>query len=191
LTIAVTPSRMVDEKLLARIVAGAVALAGLVLLLTESHVRVFEARVSSFFLSVTHIAQARPMGYSVIFAQNQHWIGYSITAGCTATLLAVPFFFISSGLLLTRRVSITRGLVGLAVVVVFVALVNQLRLLLIGASMQVWGFTTGYNRSHVLAGGVLSTFGVAIGIAVFLVLVVHQRRPAPHTLPGSTDGVTK
>jgi hypothetical protein len=191
LTIAATPSPLVDQKLLARVVAGVVALAGVVLLLTESHVRVFEARVSSFFMSVTHIAHARPMGYSVIFAQNQHWIGYSITAGCTATLLAVPFFFISSGLLLTRRVSIARGLVGLAVVVVFVALVNQLRLLLIGGSMQLWGFTTGYNRSHVLAGGVLSTFGVAIGIAVFLALVVHQRRPVTKALSESADGVTK
>jgi hypothetical protein len=191
LTIAATPSPVLDQKVLARVVAGVVAASGLVLLLTESHVRVFEARVSSFFMSVTHIAQSRPMGSSVIFAQGQHWIGYSITAGCTATLLAVPFFFISSGLLLTRRVSITRGLVGLAVVVVFVAMVNQLRLLLIGGSMQLWGFTTGYNRSHVLAGGVLSTFGVAIGIAVFLALAVRQRGPARKILGDSTNGVTK
>jgi len=160
-------------------VAVVLAVAGILLLVVEGSIRDVEARFSAFLLSLTGVAHARPMGYSVIFPQGHQWIGYSITAGCTATLLAVPFFFISSALLLTRRVRIARGFVGLAVVTVLVWLVNQLRLLLIGASMRLWGFQTGYNRSHVLAGGVLSTLGVAIGLAIFLGLVVRERRATP------------
>lgn len=41
--------------------------------------------------------------------------------------------------------------------------------------MQLWGFKSGYSRSHVLAGGIISTIGVAIGVAIFLALLLHQR----------------
>jgi hypothetical protein len=150
---------------------------GIFLLVVEGSIRTFEAHFSALVLSLTGVARAQPMGYSVVFPQGHQWIGYSITAGCTATLLAVPFFFISSGLLLSRRVSITRGILGLAVVTTLVWMVNQLRLLLIGASMRLWGFRVGYERSHVLAGGILSTLGVAMGLAIFVVLIVRDRRP--------------
>ncbi|MGP0029821.1 MAG: hypothetical protein ACLPVF_04870 [Acidimicrobiales bacterium] len=159
-----------------QLVAALLVAAGVVLLVVESSIRDIEAHFSAFLMSLTGVAHAHPMGYSVIFPQGHQWIGYSITAGCTATLLAVPFFFISAALLLTRRVSVGRGFLGLVVVVALVWLVNQLRLFLIGASMRLWGFQTGYNRSHVLAGGVLSTLGVAIGLAIFLGLIVRDRR---------------
>lgn len=176
MTVAVGSRRLFDRLSVSRVAAVVVAVAGVVLLVTESHVRQFEAHASALLLRLTDVAHAaHPTGSSVIFTQGQHWVGFSIAAGCTAALLIAPFFFISAGLLLSRRVSIRRGMIGLLVVSVLVWLVNQLRLLLIGASMQLWGFRTGYDRSHVLAGGVLSTFGVAAGLGIFLMVIVRER----------------
>jgi exosortase/archaeosortase family protein len=114
----------------------------------------------------------------VIFPHHQQWIGYTIAASCTSALLIAPFFLIGGALLLWGRIRITRGLIALVAVTVIVWLVNQLRLLLIGTSMRLWGFKTGYSRSHLLAGGIVSTLGVAIGIAAYVALLLHQQ-PAP------------
>jgi hypothetical protein len=43
--------------------------------------------------------------------------------------------------------------------------------------MRLWGFSSGYSRSHVLAGGVISTLGVAVGIAVFVIVVLSRPHP--------------
>ena len=162
-----------------RVDALVVAGVGLVILLTQSHIRQVEASASALLLRTTHVAgSARPIGSAVVFNHGSNWFGYSVAAGCTAALLIAPFFFVGAGLLLSRRVSLARGLVALAVVTVLVWVVNQLRLLLIAASMQIWGFRTGYNRSHVLAGGVLSTFGVAVGVVIFVLLMIRERSSA-------------
>lgn len=173
----------IPVRRLTRIDAVVIAVAGVGVLLTERHMRQVEASVSAFLLRITHLAPvAHHTGSAVVFTQQDHWVGYSIAAGCTAALLIAPFFFVSAGLLLSGRVSLRRGLLALLIASVLVWAVNQLRLLLIAASMQLWGFRTGYNRSHVLAGGVLSTFGVAIGIVLFLALMIRER---PSTRPPS------
>lgn len=182
MTMAAAGWRMPVRRL-TRLDAVLIAAAGVGVLATESHMRHVEAGVSAFLLRITHLAPvAHPTGSAVVFTQQNHWVGYSIAAGCTAALLIAPFFFVSAGLLLSGRVSVRRGLVALLIASALVWVVNQLRLLLIAASMQLWGFRTGYNRSHVLAGGVLSTFGIAIGIVLFLALMIRER---PSTSPQS------
>ncbi len=158
-----------------RLLAVVLAAAGVGLLLTESHIRLWEARLSADIMSVTSIGHAQAIGSSVIFPHHNQWIGYTIAASCTAALLITPFFFIGAGLILSGRIPITTALIALAVITVIVWFVNQLRLLIIGASMQLWGFKSGYSRSHILAGGIISTLGVAIGVAIFLALVLHDR----------------
>jgi exosortase/archaeosortase family protein len=157
-------------------VAVLVAGAGIALLVTESHVRLFEASAAAAILRLTRLGGAHSVGTAVIFPHHQQWVGYTIAASCTAALLIAPFFLIAALLILSRRVNIARGLLALAVVTVIVWLVNQLRLLVIGASMRIWGFRTGYSRSHLLAGGVVSTLGVALGIAAFVALMLHERQ---------------
>jgi len=171
----------IPVRRLTRLDAVLITAAGIGVLATETHMRQVEASVSAFVLRITHLAPvAHPTGSAVIFTQDNHWVGYSIAAGCTAALLIAPFFFVSAALLLSGRVSVRRGLIALLIASALVWAVNQLRLLLIAASMQLWGFRTGYNRSHVLAGGVLSTFGVAIGIVLFLAVMIRER---PSTRP--------
>jgi hypothetical protein len=62
-------------------------------------------------------------------------------------------------------------------------LVNQLRLLVIAGSMLAWGFRTGYERSHVFLGTVLSTVGVIIGVIIFVWMLIG--RP-DHSRAGSS-----
>lgn len=169
-----------------RVAAVIVAGAGLALVLTESHVRLFEAQAAAGIMRLTDVGQAHAVGSAVIFPNGQRWIGYTIAASCTAALLIAPFFLIAAGLLATGRVKLRTGLLALIAVIVIVGLVNQVRLLVIGSSMRIWGLQTGYSRSHILAGGVVSTFGIIIGIAVFLALMLHERRPG-----GSTSSSSK
>jgi exosortase/archaeosortase family protein len=159
----------------ARAAAVVVAAAGLAVLFAEPQVRRLEAVASAAVFRVTSLARAHAVGTSVIFPHGSRWIGFTVAVGCSAALLIAPFFFVAAALLLSGRVSLRRGLLTLLAVSTVVWAVNQLRLLVIGASMQLWGFATGYSRSHVLAGGVLSTFGVAIGVVAFLSLLLSHR----------------
>jgi exosortase/archaeosortase family protein len=161
--------------------AGVVAAGGVALLIGESQLRVVEATMAATIMRLTNLAHAHALGSSVFFQQNHQWIGYQVTAGCTAALLIAPFFFIGAGLLFFRRLNVGNTLTALAVVGVLIWVINQLRLLLIGASMRFWGFKTGYDRSHILAGGVLSTVGVTIGVVAFLAFLLRERHDLPET----------
>ncbi|MGH9075980.1 MAG: hypothetical protein ACRDY0_00740 [Acidimicrobiales bacterium] len=161
--------------------AVAVVAAGAGLLVLEARFRLFEASSAAALMRLTHLADAHTLGSAVVFVQGQRWVGYSIATACTAALLIAPFFLVGAAVLVSRKVPVRRALMALAIVSVVVWAVNQARLLLIGASMQLWGFQTGYSRSHVLAGGVLSTMGVAAGIAVFAAILL--RRPSPPPAP--------
>lgn len=130
-------------------------------------------------LRLTGLGNAHALGPSVFFQQNHHWIGYAVTTGCTAALLIAPFFFIGAGLLFFRRLNVGNTLAAVAIVGVLIWVINQLRLLIIGASMHFWGFRTGYDRSHILAGGVLSTVGVTIGVVAFLAFLLRERPDLP------------
>lgn len=56
--------------------------------------------------------------------------------------------------------------------------VNQIRLLIVSASMRAWGFETGYERSHILLGTLASTIGVILGVFFFLFLVTRRSEGA-------------
>ncbi len=151
---------------------------GLLVILAQHQMRKWEAGVSAAVLDVTRGAShAHAVGTAVIFPINGSWVGFNLTVGCTAALLLTPFFLVAAGLLLARRVSVTRGVASLALVSILVLVVNQLRFLIIAISMHAWGFHTGYERSHVLLGSLVSTFGVAVGVVIFLIALTTERTP--------------
>ncbi len=49
--------------------------------------------------------------------------------------------------------------------------------------MREWGLQTGYARGHILIGTLVSTFGVAVGVVVFLVALT---RPTGSASPRRT-----
>jgi exosortase/archaeosortase family protein len=153
--------------------AGAVALAlSLGLLVWQARFRVGEAWVTAWFLRLFHLRSAAALGPNVVFPLHGRWVGFELTVACTAALLLVPFFAVAGLLLLVGRVDRGRAAVALLVATGVIFAVNQLRLLVIAGSMLAWGFQTGYERSHVFLGTMLSTIGVIAGVIVFIWMLI-------------------
>ncbi len=127
-----------------------------------------EAHLSSVLISVTGLAAAHSVGTAVIYQLGSRWVGFAITGGCSVALLTIPPFVIAALLIGTRRVSWVRGLASVASAVLLLIVVNQLRLYIIAAAMQWWGFKTGYERSHVLIGSGITTVGLALVTLIFM-----------------------
>lgn len=135
---------------------------------------------AAFILDSTHLAvNAQAIGISILFPQGQRWIGIDITPGCASALLLVPFIFITGGILIAGRLRPGRALATLGVVVAIVLLTNQARLAAISGAMREWGLQTGYARGHILIGTLVSTFGVAVGVVVFLVALTRPTAATP------------
>jgi hypothetical protein len=66
-----------------------------------------------------------------------------------------------------------------AATTVLLAAVNQLRLAIIVASMRLWGYEAGYERSHILIGSAVTTLGLAAVVALFVFALAGGRRPHP------------
>lgn len=151
--------------------ATACALAALAigLVIAQRPIRVFEASISALVLQGLSFGSSASVGSAVVFAESGRLVGFSLTLGCTAALLLLPFFLITAGLVASRRIPARRAAGSLAVATVVVLLVNQLRFLVVAVSMRVWGHETGYERSHVFLGSMLSTAGLMAGVLVFVV----------------------
>jgi exosortase/archaeosortase family protein len=152
----------------------AVVLVGLALVVGEARFRVAEARVSAWVLRLVRLRPASSLGDNVVFPLHGQWVGFSLSVACTAALLIMPFFIVAGLLMLSGRVDRRRALVALALTSVIIFIVNQLRMLVIAGSMMLWGFKSGYERSHILLGTVLSTVGVIIGIIIFCWMLVSS-----------------
>jgi exosortase/archaeosortase family protein len=141
----------------------------------QEHVRRAEAVSCAFLLDLLRIAPADSIGTAVTFPAQGRYVGFTVAPGCTAALLIVPFVLLAGVLLLARRVAPSRAIATVAVFAAVVALINQLRLIVIAVSMRGWGYPEGFERSHVLLGSVVSTIGVAGGLLLFLRMVIPRR----------------
>jgi exosortase/archaeosortase family protein len=75
------------------------------------------------------------------------------------------------------RLSLARAFVAAGVAAVLLVAVNQLRLAVIVASMRLWGYQAGYERSHVLIGSAVTTLGLVAVALLFMLLLGPGRRP--------------
>jgi exosortase/archaeosortase family protein len=160
---------------------GLVALVGVLLVLFVDQGQRAEAWLNAALINATGIAPAEVFGASVVFLRGQAYNGFTVAAGCTATLLLVPFFFLTAGLLGFSRLSPRRCLAALVLVTVLVNAANQGRMLLIAWQMRTLGGERGYEVSHVFLGTVVSTLGVLLAIVVFVGVLVgwSPRRKRP------------
>jgi exosortase/archaeosortase family protein len=149
------------------------------LIVWQARFRVVEASVTASVLRLFHLRPADSLGTNVVFPLHGRWVGFSLTIACTAALLMVPFFLVAGLLLLARRVDSRRALIALSVATVVIFTVNQLRLLVIAGSMLAWGFQTGYERSHIFLGTVLSTIGVIVGVIIFVWMLIGRPGQPP------------
>ncbi|SED64826.1 exosortase/archaeosortase family protein [Ruania alba] len=110
-------------------------------------------------------------------------IGLRNTWECTVALLAGPLLGIGAVLLALTRIPWHRLVTGLALALVLIVAVNQLRLAMIAVSLQRWGMD-GYALSHTVIGSIFAIAGFVVAAMVFLKIAgaspTGRHRPAPH-----------
>ncbi|PRY13337.1 hypothetical protein [Kineococcus rhizosphaerae] len=155
---------------------AALLAATVVLLAHDRAVRHAEACASAFLVRSTWGPDASCTVDNVLFRIDGRLVGQTVTIGCSAVVLIVPFVVVATLLLPVRRMPavVTLGALGFAAVVV--AGVNQLRLLTIATGMHLWGLEHGYGVTHVLAGSIVSTVGIVAGGLTFVVLLTRGAR---------------
>jgi exosortase/archaeosortase family protein len=179
---AAKPARSVSAKTVR--LATSIALCGVAYAVARENVNIrdFEAWLSGHIISVAAGLNAgHSYGTPTVWFPTKHAeIGLVITPECTASLLMVPFIA-AAALLVWQRVSLVRPIVGLAVAVVSLIMVNQIRLLGIVWFVKAMGFSSGFYWGHTLVGSIVTIVGLASSLAMFAMLAVrrkerHQRR---------------
>ena len=160
----------VDGESRWRRVAGAAALValGIVMFVNQSWIREGEARLAGDWFGVILHGSATSSHNVVFFPWlRRSEVGMRITAECTVAILTAPLCIVAAALLLFARARWTRLVGGLAVGLLILVGVNQLRLALIAISMQHWGMS-GYDVSHKFLGTVLALAGFVFGVLSML-----------------------
>ncbi|TDB88918.1 hypothetical protein E1091_14995 [Micromonospora fluostatini] len=140
-------------------------------------VAVAEAWLNARLVSFTGLADTSSVGAAVIFPLDERWVGFLVSTGCSVAMLLIPPFVLAALLVGFRRVTFPRAAVAVALAVVLLVVVNQVRLAAVVAAMRMWGFEVGYQRSHVLIGSAISTIGLILVAILFLLLVGRAGRP--------------
>ena len=148
-------------------------LALICLLVGATYVREFESAVSMHMVRLLGGHDAVRYGSTVIFGVKGVLTGYTLTLGCTASFLVLPFFAATAALLVIRRVPIRRATLSLLLAVLVILVFNQLRLLTIAAGMTLWGPDAGYSRTHVLLGTLISTTGIITAAYAYLTVLLR------------------
>jgi len=140
-------------------------------------VRGIEARTAADTARFLGLVPARTIGSAVVFPLHGRFVGYTVSEGCTVAYLVAPLFVIAAMLIASRRTSPRRGLIAVAIVTLVFFAVNQARLFVIAASMRLWGFQSGFERSHIFLGTVLSTLGAVAALVLFVRLIANEGSP--------------
>lgn len=144
-----------------------------VLLGHDRAVRHAEACASASLLRRAWAPDARCLADNTVYRIDGQLVGHTVTIGCSAVVLLVPFVVVAALLLPVRRMPAVVTLTALAVAALVVGAVNQLRLLTIATGMHLWGVERGYGITHVLAGSLVSTVGIVLGGLTFLLLLTR------------------
>jgi exosortase/archaeosortase family protein len=117
-------------------------------------------------------------GDYIVFPLAQQHVALSITAACTSAIMVVPMLLAVAVLLAIGRTHLRRGLLGLAVGLATVIVVNVLRIGTIAFAVEHWGLDPGYEISHKLVGSVLAVLGFAAACILLVRIAVSTRKPA-------------
>jgi exosortase/archaeosortase family protein len=103
-------------------------------------------------------------------------LGLTMTPECTSAFLLVPLIVVGA-LLIGLRPRITgRVVLSLLVAAVVLIVVNQVRILTMAALVGWLGTDRGYYWGHTMVGSVVSVFGGAIALVLFVWLATRPGR---------------
>jgi exosortase/archaeosortase family protein len=163
---------------LARLVVCA-CLLGIALVLPWQNltVRDYEARLAMHVIATSTGVQTGSYGGSlsmVWFLLNPHFrVGLIITPDCTVALLGIPFL-VASAVLIWQRGPLARTMIGLAVTLALLLMLNQARLLLIAGMVLTMGYRTGFYWGHTMLGSVFLVFGLVVILGIFALFATSR-----------------
>lgn len=105
---------------------------------------------------------------------SDHPLGLIMTPECTSAFLLVPLLLVGAVLIGLRPWIAGRVLVSLAVAAGILVVVNQLRILLLAGLVGWLGTDRGYYWGHTMVGSVVSVFGGAVALTLFVWLATRH-----------------
>jgi exosortase/archaeosortase family protein len=103
-------------------------------------------------------------------------LGLTMTPECTSAFLLIPLILVSTVLIALRPAVTPRVLGSLALAAVILVVVNQLRIMTLAALVGWLGTNRGYYWGHTMIGSLVSVFGGAIALVLFVWLATRQPR---------------
>jgi exosortase/archaeosortase family protein len=103
-------------------------------------------------------------------------LGLTMTPECTSAFLLVPLIVVGALLIGLRPRIAGRVVLSLGVAAVVLIVVNQVRILTMAALVGWLGTDRGYYWGHTIVGSVVSVFGGAIALVLFVWLATRQGR---------------
>lgn len=167
-------------RLLARCTAAALLAMSIALVCWHAVYRALEVRIAAVLIGALTSAgvAAAPQRQTVYFGLGTgHAIGLRITPECTSAFLVVPLLAVAAAMLWLRPRIIRRVLAAAAVGTAVLVLVNQLRLLTLVALISNFGRERGYYLGHTLLGSMVSVFGGAAALVVFVWVATRTGGP--------------
>lgn len=124
--------------------------------------------------SGVYINTARQTVYFGLGSSNP--LGLTMTPECTSAFLLVPLVGVAAGLVALRPRITGRVLVSLGIAALILIAVNQFRILTLAALVGWLGTNTGYYWGHTLIGSLVSVFGGAVALVLFVWLATRNPR---------------
>jgi exosortase/archaeosortase family protein len=161
------PSRVIVVALLG-------AAAGLVL--AHQAYRTAEIALSGVLLGLVssdgvHVAAERQTVYFGLGSDTP--LGLRMTPECTSAFLVLPLLVVGAVMIALRPRIRQRVLIALGVAAAAVVAVNQFRILTLVGLVKWLGVDTGYYWGHTLLGSMVSVFGGAAALVLFVWLATR------------------
>ncbi|MEU5693195.1 exosortase P [Actinosynnema sp. NPDC020468] len=170
---------MTPEPLLKRWCAGVFAALAVALVLAQTWYRTAEVRLAGVLVDAVtstgvHVAARRQTVYFGLGGDTP--FGLRMTPECTSAFLLVPLLLVAA-LMVGLRPGVTgRVAVALLAAAVAVVVVNQLRVLTLVGLIGWLGTDRGYYWGHTLFGSMVSVFGGAAALVLFVALATRAAR---------------
>jgi exosortase/archaeosortase family protein len=176
------PSALPHRLLIAGLLALAVAL-----VLAHRAYQTAEISLAGLFLhlftsSGVYVAAGQQTVYFGLGSANP--LGLTMTPECTSAFLLIPLVLVSAALVALRPAIGRRVLASLGVATLILIVVNQLRIMTLAALVGWLGTDRGYYWGHTMIGSLVSVFGGAIALVLFVWLATKQPKQPKTRTPG-------
>jgi exosortase/archaeosortase family protein len=129
-----------------------------------------------FTSSGVYVAAGQQTVYFGLGSANP--LGLTMTPECTSAFLLVPLIVVGAVLVALRPGIARRVMASLGVAALVLIAVNQLRILTLAGLVGWLGTNNGYYWGHTMVGSLVSVFGGAIALVLFVWLATKRPRAA-------------